>query len=529
MSGRRDFSGKATQVFNRRVVKLHLDRGLRLTWALSDHPWTDSETGAAVRIAMTCADRYAATPRLAAIAEEGDVPDAEGAVAVRVETAVGGPIRSDLRMGADIASCNALRANDAITGMGVALHGSGFVLSPEEAAKLRLDGPDVIKPFVSGRDLLQDFRERYVIDFSGMGEDAARHANPAAYEHLVEHVLPERRLNRRDSIRTLWWRFGWERPELREALRGLKRFIATPETAKHRVFQFVDAAYLPEHRNVVIALEDAFWLGALSSRAHVVWALAAGGTLEDRPVYNKTRCFSPYPFPSVDAESSAQIRSLGEELDTHRKRRLTEHPGLTITDMYNVLEKLRSGEPLTNDERETHDKGLVSTLQRLHDSLDEAVADAYGWPTRLTDEQILDKLVALNEERANAERTGTVQWLRPEFQMRAVSSKAPGGKRREEVLQAGTMVLPWPSEYPQQVAAVRDFMLATAASMTSTEVAARFTGATVSAVEPALETLAALGLVTAFANDGIRRWKGLSKTRGSSPPPAMTGTFGPPP
>ena len=50
---------------------------------------------------------------------------------------------------------------------------------------------------------------------------------------------------------------------------------------------------------VVIALDCAFHLGVLSSRVHVTWALAAGGTLEDRPRYNKTRCFEPFPFPAA--------------------------------------------------------------------------------------------------------------------------------------------------------------------------------------------------------------------------------------
>jgi hypothetical protein len=50
---------------------------------------------------------------------------------------------------------------------------------------------------------------------------------------------------------------------------------------------------------ICIALEDAFALGVLSSRIHVTWALEAGGTLEDRPRYNKTVCFDPFPFPGA--------------------------------------------------------------------------------------------------------------------------------------------------------------------------------------------------------------------------------------
>jgi hypothetical protein len=39
-------------------------------------------------------------------------------------------------------------------------------------------------------------------------------------------------------------------------------------------------------------------------------------------------------------------------------------------------------------------------LEQAHKKLDQAVLDAYGWPHDLTDEQILERLLALNLERA---------------------------------------------------------------------------------------------------------------------------------
>ncbi|MEW6488002.1 MAG: hypothetical protein AB1578_08810 [Thermodesulfobacteriota bacterium] len=84
--------------------------------------------------------------------------------------------------------------------------------------------------------------------------------------------------------------------------------------------------------------------------------------------------------------------------------------------MYNVLAKLRSGEPLTSAERTIHEQGLVSVLRELHDELDAAVFEAYGWPATLADEEVLERLVALNAERAEEEKRGLVRWLRPEYQ-----------------------------------------------------------------------------------------------------------------
>jgi hypothetical protein len=85
--------------------------------------------------------------------------------------------------------------------------------------------------------------------------------------------------------------------------------------------------------------------------------------------------------------------------------------------MYNVLEKLRANANLDDDEECTKNEGLILTLKELHAKLDRLVFEAYGWPQTLTDEQILEKLVALNHERAAEERRGHVRWLRPDYQI----------------------------------------------------------------------------------------------------------------
>ena len=131
---------------------------------------------------------------------------------------------------------------------------------------------------------------------------------------------------------------------------------------------------------------------------------------------NHSECLDPFPFPACSDEQKQRIRDLGGQLHAPRKRQQALHPELTITGMYNVLEKLRSGEALTAKEKKIHEDGLVSVLKQIHDDLDAAVFDAYGWPHDLTDEQILERLVALNAGRAEEERRGIVHWLRPEFQ-----------------------------------------------------------------------------------------------------------------
>ena len=97
---------------------------------------------------------------------------------------------------------------------------------------------------------------------------------------------------------------------------------------------------------MVIAAEDAFLLGVLSSNIHRVWYVANSakiGMYEGDAVYVKSRCFDPFPFPVTDDLKQQRIRQIAEDLDGHRKRVLAEHTHLTLTGLYNVLERLNTG------------------------------------------------------------------------------------------------------------------------------------------------------------------------------------------
>jgi hypothetical protein len=216
----------------------------------------------------------------------------------------------------------------------------------------------------------------------------------------------------------------------------------------------------------------------------VVWTLLSGGTLEDRPRYTKSHCFDPFPFPLTNDIRKQQIRALAEELDAHRKRVLADHAHLTLTGLYNVLEKLRAGAPpsaLTAAERLIFDDGLVLILQELHDKLDVAVAEAYGWPAKIADEEILARLVKLNRERTGEESKGRVHWLRPDYQVPrfgSVKDKAElnlvGGEMRHGIAaMAGPKPL-FPTDEVAQTAAVMVALAEVAAAVDAVALAMRF-------------------------------------------------------
>lgn len=488
------------QTFNRKVLEPHLadpKTPLSLTYAIPDHPWVDAGDGAAVRIAMTVAEKGKATGRLLTVTEEvKGAAEAEGR-AVRFDIQKG-KIFGNLRIGADVAGAVPLKANGGLAHMGVKLHGMGFVVTPAEAKNLGLGKvaglESHIRPFISGRDLAQISRGAMAIDLFGLSEVEAKHRFPAVYQHVLDTVKPERDLNNRETYRRNWWIYGEPRRELRPALSDMARFIATTRTAKHRLFQFVPAVYIAESKLVVLAADDAWLLSVLSARTHETWALANGAFLEDRPNYNHSEAFNPFPFPDPTEDQKARLRSLGEQLDAHRKERQAAHPKLTLTAMYNVLEKLRAGDRIEGKDKDIYDQGLVGILRDLHDQIDAAVADAYGWPADLSDDDILHRLVDLNRTRAAEEARGLIRWLRPEYQNPA--GHAATVKADQGAMDLGPAVTtakdPWPKTLPEQIKAVRA-ALTDMGEATPEQVARQFTRGRASTVQPLLESLTALG------------------------------------
>jgi hypothetical protein len=541
------------QTFNRRVVQSAMDAGLYLTFAIPDHPWVESADGAAVRIAMSVGAKSGSgilplnpnAQRQDAAATSGQLqrvtheePDVTGENAVQLGLDLGA-ISPDFTTGVNVAVTLPLKANEGLSSPGVKLHGSGFIVTPDEAKNLGLGKvrglERHIRIYRNGRDLTDKPRDAMVIDLFGLTAEEVRSRFAKVYERVLTTVKPERDANKRASYRELWWIFGEPRRDLRPALAKLSRYLAIVETSKHRIFQFLDGGILPDNKLIVISIEDAFHLGVLSSRVHTTYALAAGSWLGvgNDPVYAKSRCFDPFPFPDCTARQKEKIRALAEELDAHRKRAQAQH-GLGLTDIYNVLEKVRAGVAqasppavspnaggtpalLSEKEKLIHDQALVSTLRQLHDDLDAAVAAAYGWPWPLTDAEILERVVALNSARAAEEAKGTVRWLRPDYQQPLFAgekqsalgldgAEAAGaglprdGVRRSAVAKAmadkkaaAKKKTAWPKTLADRVRAVEQALAAEEKPATAAELAARFSRAKAPDILEILQTLVTLG------------------------------------
>ncbi|MBI1196452.1 MAG: class I SAM-dependent DNA methyltransferase [Phenylobacterium sp.] len=279
---------------------------------------------------------------------------------------------------------------------------------------------DVLRQWRNGSHLTGRWDDRWIIFFpiDCPLEQAALYEAPFA--HVKEHVLPQREGLRRDNHRLRWWIHAEARPGMWRSLNGLKRFIATPRVAKHRFFVWLPGAVVPDSRLVAIARDDDIVFGILSSRLHEVWSLATCSWhgIGNDPTYNAESCLATFPFPdgltpnipaanyAADPRAPA-IAEAARKLNDLREAWLNP-PDLTvrvpevvpgypdrILPKDEAAAKLLKARTLTNLYNER-----PHWLALAHEALDAAVAAAYGWPADLSDDEILERLFALNQERA---------------------------------------------------------------------------------------------------------------------------------
>lgn len=217
--------------------------------------------------------------------------------------------------------------------------------------------------------------------------------------------------------------------------------------------------------------------------------------------------------------------------------------GTFKTVSYNVLERLREldcgfdVEPLTDLERDIHQSGLISVLKEIHDDIDRAVLTAYGWddlvpalvgkpggtvPSLLkseaqeeAEEELLSRLITLNQERAAEEKRGIVRWLRPDYQIPKLGAKVP--KPEGEHVGVLDIELPmtaerpkWPSDGLEQIRLVRDLLTKAPAPTQPEAIASVFDGRNTAKrrdrIAEVLETLVATGLARSGEHEGHRRY-----------------------
>ena len=354
---------------NRTVLQRIRDTGdIFMAW--SDHPWVLE--GAAVHISIVGFDDGSETEREL---------DGEPVVAINV----------NLTGGVDVTSAKRLTEN-----LGLAFQGPvkvGAFDIPSSLAQEMLEKPNphnesnssVLSPWLNGKDITGRPRGMWIIDFGILTrEEAALFEAP--FEYVNSQIRPTREKNRDRQRRTYWWRLGRSGEDLRVATSNIARFIVTPRVSKHRLFVWTESTTLPDSAVVAVANDDDYTFGVLHSRFHEAWSLAMGTQLETRPRYTPTTCFETFPFPQPTDEQREAIGAAAAELNRMREGWLNPQGVIAVELRRRTLTNLYNQRP--------------TWLDNIHARLDAAVAKAYGWPHGLTDTEILERLLALNLERA---------------------------------------------------------------------------------------------------------------------------------
>ena len=397
---------------NREVLKRIKETG-DIFFAESDRDWVLD--GAAVHVSMVGFDNGVTAQKTL----DGRTVDA---------------INPNLSAIADVTSARKLRQNRSLAFMGITPSGP-FVISDDEAQSLlSLPNPNgspnsnVLRPWINGSDITGRYAGNWIIDLNAYDEFSAS-LYEGAYRLVKERVQVARKEYRTGGKD--YWKFERPRPEMRSALGSLTQYIARSMVGKHHLFIKASSEILPANLVIVFARSDDYFFGVLHSRPHEVWARAQGTQVRERESgfrYTPTTCFETFPFPEATPAQQQAIADAAREPDDLRSRWLNppewtreevlEFPG-SVTGPWaryvhdataSGLGTVRYPRLVPRDEeaaRQLSKRTLTNLynqrpawLDLAHRRLDEAVAAAYGWPPRLTDDEILARLLALNRERA---------------------------------------------------------------------------------------------------------------------------------
>nr|WP_273546100.1 MULTISPECIES: class I SAM-dependent DNA methyltransferase [unclassified Xanthobacter] len=396
---------------NREVLKPIVEHG-RIFEAWSDQGWTVE--GAAVRVSIICFER-------------------NGGQSVRLDGSSVDHINPDLTGGGDgknLTASERLLQNAQSAFLGTK-KGGPFDLPSAEARRMLLLPTNVnghrnckvIHRRFTGTDLARRPEDRWVIDFGhGVSEaDAALFEAPFAY--VVEYVKPERDKNRREWRRVHYWLHSETAPGLRNAIKRLKRFIGTPRVSKYRIFSWLNVSDSLDDGAIAIARDDDTTFGILHSRFHELWSLRLCTWLGvgNDPRYTPSTTFETFPFPEgltpniPAADYADDPRAIAIATAAARLNELREN-WLNPADLVRREPEVVPGYPdrilpvSPEAEKELKKRTLTNLynarptwLVNAHKALDEAVAAAYGWPADLSDDEVLARLFALNQERAAAQ------------------------------------------------------------------------------------------------------------------------------
>ena len=169
----------------------------------------------------------------------------------------------------------------------------------------------------------------------------------------------------------------------------------TSQVSKHLLFSFQPIDRVFSHKLYVFPLAAYSQFSVLQSRIHGPWAWLLSSTMRDAGInYAASDCFDTFPFPEPDpSDAYPDLERIGEKLYETRAAYMIE-ANIGLTQTYNRIRDLAC------------DDAAIRTLRSLHDDLDRAVLDAYGWGDLDTARPDFNDHVVLRLYNLNCDRYG---------------------------------------------------------------------------------------------------------------------------
>jgi hypothetical protein len=267
----------------------------------------------------------------------------------------------------------ALGSNALFAFIGADIRSSGFILDATEHSALARDerNSEYLMPFLGGEEVNTSpsmSNERFAINF-GTVQLTVAEDYPALLSVVRDRVKPGRDRAKDHGPgkqgKKFWWQYVLRADPLYAAIDGLDRCLVTAISSSHLSFSFQPIRQVFAHSLAVFAFDTYGPFACLQSRVHYGWANLLSSRFWVALRYSVSDAFQTFPFPR-EFRTAPGLESVGREYYEFRSDLM-----------------LRNNEGLTKTYNRFHDPDDsshgIDELRRLHDAMDRAVLDAYGW------------------------------------------------------------------------------------------------------------------------------------------------------
>ena len=249
-----------------------------------------------------------------------------------------------------------------------------FILTTEEKERYLKEEPQgekFLRPFMMGKDFIER-TPRWCFWLMG--------ANPSELRkcHEIMHRVANVRSFRLESNRTSTLRAA-EMPTVFGApFVAESDYIAIPkvssEQRRYIPMDYLSKEIIPGDKLFVMQNASLYHFGVLTSCVHMAWMRATCGRLEMSYSYSNTIVYNNFPWPNPSKEQITKIETTAQAILNVRAK----FPDCSLADLYDEI-------------------SMPPELRKAHVSNDKAVMEAYGFSTKMSEDEEVAMLFKIYE------------------------------------------------------------------------------------------------------------------------------------